>query len=155
MTLKEGYNPAIISINTLKDSVSFNSKIKLMKSSEEISIMISDILYESGSVSISENGKKELDTVALFLKENESVMIIISSHTDSRGSHNANMQLSVSRSNSCIQHLISRGLSRKRFIVKNFGELQLLNHCKDGVDCSVDLHSVNRRTEFILLLPGL
>jgi hypothetical protein len=38
-------------------------------------------------------------------------------------------------------------------LTKNFGETQLLNQCKDGVECSEELHEVNRRTEFVLVFP--
>ena len=52
-----------------------------------------------------------------------------------------------------LNHLVSKGVKRSMVLTKNFGETQLLNQCKDGVECSEELHEVNRRTEFVLVFP--
>jgi outer membrane protein OmpA-like peptidoglycan-associated protein len=49
--------------------------------------------------------------------------------------------------------LVSKGIKKDRLIIKNYGETKLLNQCSDGVECSEELHQVNRRTEFVLLFP--
>lgn len=41
-------------------------------------------------------------------------------------------------------------ISQKRLESKGFGESHLLNDCRDGIVCSEEEHSVNRRTEFIV-----
>ena len=48
---------------------------------------------------------------------------------------------------------MTKGVKRDVLIVKNYGESKPLNHCIDGVECSEELHRVNRRTEFQLIFP--
>jgi outer membrane protein OmpA-like peptidoglycan-associated protein len=102
---------------------------------------------------LSKIGKAELDTLVMFLKENKGVKVDISSHTDARGSDEYNMKLSAARSSSCLTYIVSKGITRDRLEVKNYGETKLLNHCDDGIECSEELHQVNRRTEFVLKFP--
>jgi len=50
-----------------------------------------------------------------------------------------------------VRYLISKGITKKRLVAKGYGETKLLNHCKNGVECSEEEHQVNRRTEFMIL----
>ena len=78
----------------------------------------------------------------------------ISSHTDSRGKASYNMDLSKKRSESCLSYIMSKGVSKARLTVLNYGETKLLNQCLDGVPCSEELHRINRRTEFTFRFPN-
>jgi len=40
-----------------------------------------------------------------------------------------------------------------RISSKGYGESDPVNECVDGVKCTEDLHSKNRRTEFVILNP--
>ena len=73
----------------------------------------------------------------------------ISSHTDSRGNSAYNLDLSKKRSESCVNYITAKGINRDRITVENYGETKLLNQCTDEIECTEELHKVNRRTEFI------
>jgi outer membrane protein OmpA-like peptidoglycan-associated protein len=46
--------------------------------------------------------------------------------------------------------LIENGIDENRLSSKGLGEMELVNHCSDGVKCSEDEHQMNRRSEFII-----
>ena len=79
------------------------------------------------------------------------VKVAISSHTDSRGSASANLQLSEQRAKAVANYLISKGINASRLVAKGFGETRLKNRCSDGLSCTEQEHAVNRRTEFRVL----
>ena len=62
-----------------------------------------------------------------------------------------NLKLSNERAKAAVEYLISQGIESNRLKSKGFGESKLINHCKDGVNCSEEEHQQNRRTEFIVL----
>ena len=68
-------------------------------------------------------------------------------HTDSQGSAEYNMDLSIRRAKSAKQFLVSKGIADKRVRAFGYGETQPRNQCTDGVKCTDDEHQYNRRTE--------
>ena len=152
-TSKAGYDPTVTLINTKVRDKEMQQDIQIRKTPGAPMVRLDNILYEYNKATLSKIGKAELDTLVMFLKENKSVKVDISSHTDARGSDEYNMKLSAARSTSCLTYIVSKGITRDRLEVKNYGETKLLNHCDDGIVCSEELHQVNRRTEFVLKFP--
>ena len=87
-----------------------------------------------------------------ILKKYPYMEIEIGSHTDSRGSFRYNEALGIRRANSTYEYLVSRGVNPNRIKKhEGFGEYNLVNDCKDGVDCSEQAHQLNRRSVFKVL----
>ena len=42
-------------------------------------------------------------------------------------------------------------LSSSRLTGREYGETELVNYCSSGVKCSEQMHSQNRRSEFIII----
>lgn len=146
---KLGYDPSVKQFKTSDTLTKLQDKIEIRKTTELISMRLDNITYAYNSFGLSDIGKTELDTLALFLKENKTVKMKISSHTDSRGNSAYNLDLSKKRSESCVNYIIAKGINRDRIAVENYGETKLLNQCTDEIECTEELHKVNRRTEFI------
>jgi outer membrane protein OmpA-like peptidoglycan-associated protein len=91
-----------------------------------------------------------LDKLVAFITENK-LKIELSSHTDARGNAAYNQKLSQARAQSCVDYLIKKGVPKTSIVAKGYGETQLLNRCKDGVQCSEEEHQENRRTEIKIL----
>jgi outer membrane protein OmpA-like peptidoglycan-associated protein len=125
----------------------------LSKTGKNVAVKLDNILYDYNKYTLSSVGRAELDTLVLFLKENKDVKVDVSSHTDSRGKSEYNMNLSKLRSQSCVNYLVTKGIPRVKLNVKNYGETELLNQCADGVECTEELHQINRRTEFVIIFP--
>ena len=81
------------------------------------------------------------------MKANPETTVELSGHTDSRGSKTYNLKLSERRTVSALNYLIENGIGEERITTQNHGELQLINQCEDGVDCTNEEHAKNRRVE--------
>ncbi len=115
-------------------------------------IVLNNIYYDFGKATLREESKVVLDTVVDLLNENPKLTIEMSAHTDSVGSDKFNNKLSQERAQSCVNYLISRGISPSRLIAKGYGKTRpiapnsLPNH-KDNPEG----RQLNRRTEFKVL----
>ena len=121
-------------------------------------IISSDILFGSGSYTLSEEGKNQLRLIANVIKDLENKIptnvdwiIRVDGHTDkkqvvpgTRGYSN-NMELSLLRANSVPTELAKDGVSRRRLIPSGFGDLH-------PVSLGTDAQSLqqNRRIELQL-----
>ena len=110
-------------------------------------ITLEDVYYDFNKATIRGDASSALDNLVNILSQYPSMEIELYSHTDSRGNHTYNEQLSQKRANAAIQYLMSRGIAPNRLSSKGLGELSLKNHCADGVECSESEHQENRRTE--------
>lgn len=152
-TGKEGYDPVMTKIDTKQKVNEITKDLSLRKTPNAPMVRMENILYNFNQFNLSNTGLAELDTLAEFLKMNPDVKIDLSSHTDCRGTNEYNNKLSAMRGKSCFDYLIKKGIKKEALIMKNYGESKILNQCKDGVECSEELHEVNRRTEFVLKFP--
>lgn len=115
-------------------------------------IVLNNIYYDFGKATLREESKIVLDTVVEMLNDNPKLTIEMSAHTDSVGSVKFNDKLSQSRAQSCVDYLISKGISPERLIAKGYGKSRpiapnsLPNH-KDNPEG----RQLNRRTEFKVL----
>lgn len=112
---------------------------------------VDNIFYNYDEWEIRDDAARELDNLSTLLKDNPNLVIELHSHTDSRASHSYNQQLSEKRAKAAVDYLVSKGIHKSRLGHKGFGETRLLNHCKDGIECSEEEHQQNRRTEFIIV----
>ncbi|HET6246046.1 MAG: OmpA family protein [Bacteroidetes bacterium] len=141
--------PAEVKILTIIPEDNAEIKIKNFKKSSENEVSFTEnILYESGQSELDMEAKKMLNKLFATLKQNPTYKLEIYSHTDSRGDNESNLKLSEKRAGQVKDYLVKKGLETQRIISKGFGESQLLNRCKDDVDCSELEHQYNRRTEF-------
>lgn len=115
--------------------------------------VIRNVYYAFNSAELNADARTELDRLAALLKNNPAFRASLSSHTDSRGTDEFNLELSNRRAGVCLAYLSSKGIAAVRIEAKGKGEAALLNGCSDGVECGEDLHAVNRRTELVLLAP--
>lgn len=128
------------------------ANVELERLYPEMEIKTNTIYYEAASYELSEAAKIELDKLRLYLMDNPNLVIELGSHTDSRGNHIDNLELSQKRANTAVEYVLKDGtIESSRLKAKGYGFTQVLNHCKFGVECSNEDHAVNRRTELKLL----
>jgi outer membrane protein OmpA-like peptidoglycan-associated protein len=111
-------------------------------------IEFQNIVYAYNKWDLTKDSKTELDKLVAFLHRFPESCIELSSHTDSRGRKAYNLKLSTKRSESVKNYLHKKGIALDRIEAYGYGEEHLLNECKDGVDCTEEMHQQNRRTEF-------
>jgi peptidoglycan-associated lipoprotein len=97
-----------------------------------------------------------LNKLVTLLEDNPDMKIELSSHTDSVGTVEYNLDLSQRRAESAVRYLIESGISPERVVAKGYGELRPIarNTNPDGTDNERGRQK-NRRTEFEILELGV
>jgi outer membrane protein OmpA-like peptidoglycan-associated protein len=117
-----------------------------------LKIKIGIVYFDLGKSEIRKDAALQLDKVVLLMNQYPMMILNIESHTDSRGRDDYNLDLSDRRAKATRDYIISKDIDAERIIKAiGYGETQLLNDCKNGVDCSDALNQLNRRSEFIIL----
>ncbi len=112
---------------------------------------LKDIYYDYDKFFIRPDAAVNLDELISLLNTYPGMVIELSSHTDSRGKTDYNQDLSQARADAAKAYIVNKGIDAARIISKGYGETQLKNRCKDGVDCTEEEHQENRRTEVKIL----
>ncbi len=110
-----------------------------------------NVIFKFNQSGLNAESHITLDSVITAMKLHKNLKVVVSAHTDSRGSAVYNLRLSDKRAINARLYLTARGISSTRIIIKGYGETQLLNHCADGVECSEEEHTQNRRVELKLI----
>jgi outer membrane protein OmpA-like peptidoglycan-associated protein len=113
--------------------------------------VLENIHYDFDKSDIRKDAAEILDELVRIMRDNPTLKIELSSHTDSRGSDSYNEALSQRRAQSAVDYLVNRGIARDRMVAQGYGERRLLNRCSNGVSCSIAEHQENRRTEVEVL----
>jgi len=101
-----------------------------------------EIKYDVSKATIRPDAARELDKLVVFMKKNTNVKVELGSHTDSRGSNEANLKLSQRRAESAVRYLVAKGINSKRLIPIGYGEDDL----KVTDATTEEDHQHNRRT---------
>jgi outer membrane protein OmpA-like peptidoglycan-associated protein len=103
------------------------------------------ILFAFSKSDLSDSAKMNLDKLATALTNYPNTNIEIQGHTDSRGTDEYNMGLSLRRANAVRDYLASQGIDSKRMTVRGFGESApaYSNDTQEGM-------AQNRRVEFLI-----
>ncbi|MCE7925210.1 MAG: hypothetical protein DYG98_19315 [Haliscomenobacteraceae bacterium CHB4] len=123
------------------------ANIELDRAKLDKRIQIQNIYYDFDKWDIRPDAAERLDKVVTLMKDNPGLSVELGSHTDCRGNDDYNMTLSGKRAASAVAYIISEGVDSARITSKGYGESQLVNRCRNGVECSEEEHQQNRRTE--------
>nr|WP_215234318.1 OmpA family protein [Dyadobacter sp. CECT 9623] len=138
--------PPIFLTKELTDTT-FNVTIKLDKLELNKTFVLENIYYDLNKYNIRPDAAIELDKLVQILKDNPSMNIELSSHTDARATDAYNMTLSQNRAESAVTYLNSKGIDADRMVAKGYGERELVvPNAKTEEE-----HQRNRRTEFTIL----
>ncbi|WP_417443592.1 OmpA family protein [Joostella sp.] len=138
----------------LKDNDVYLTSLKSLtiKEGNQLKIDVDPIYFELNKSDITPQAEIALEKVLYVMKEFPSINIMIESHTDSRGYDEYNLKLSNSRAENTKRYLIANGIAANRIEgARGFGETKLKNKCSNGVSCSEEEHSLNRRSNFIIV----
>lgn len=123
------------------------ANVELDKIRLQEGIKIENIYYDYNKWNIRPDAAIELDKIIGMMKDNPSLIIELGSHTDARGRDAYNMELSDKRAKSAVAYIMDNGnIPATRITAKGYGETQIANRCKNGVNCSDEEHEQNRRT---------
>ena len=105
-------------------------------------ITLKNIFFETNRYDIKPESEPELNEVVQLLKENPTLRIQISGHTDNSGKPADNRTLSENRAKAVTNYLVAKGIAPGRLSAKGFGDTQPVadNATPEG-------RARNRRTE--------
>jgi len=117
--------------------------------------VLKNIYFGYDSADIRPQSAHELDKLVDVLNDNPEIKIEMSSHTDSVGTIESNINLSQRRAAATVSYLIKKGIASERLVAKGYGESKPIarNTNPDGSD-SPEGRQKNRRTEFKILEIG-
>lgn len=103
------------------------------------------ILFAFSKWDLGDSAKQNLDKLVNVLNTYPNTNIEIQGHTDSRGTDEYNMQLSLKRANAVRDYLAAHGISPSRLTTRGFGESApaYSNDTPEGM-------AQNRRVEFLI-----
>lgn len=124
----------------------YNFDIPLQPIELNASIVLKNIFFDSKMFELKTESTTELDKVVQLLKDNPTLKIEISGHTDNIGKAEDNLQLSEKRAQSVVKYLALKGIAPERLSSKGYGATQPIapNNTEEG-------RSQNRRTELKIL----
>ena len=115
-------------------------------------IIVNPIFFDYDKWEITPQAIVELDRVVFTMEKFPNLRIKIESHTDSRGKDAYNMKLSDNRAKATQVYIISKGINAERIeSAIGYGESRPVNKCKNGVKCTEEEYSKNRRSDFIII----
>jgi outer membrane protein OmpA-like peptidoglycan-associated protein len=109
-------------------------------------VMPGNITFVTAGHDLSADFHAVLDSVILVLQEFDKTIIVVSGHTDSKGSVDYNQALSERRADSVAEYLLDKGVVVARLETIGFGEA---NPIADNA--TAEGRSLNRRVELSLL----
>jgi peptidoglycan-associated lipoprotein len=149
---KDGYYKKSADVSTVGKKVSEEMNMTLKLEMEKIivnkPIAIENIYYDFDKWNIRSDAAAGLDKLVGLMNENPTIIIELSSHTDSRGKDNYNQTLSEKRAQSAVDYIIAHGIAKDRITARGYGESRLINRCGNKEKCTEPEHQQNRRTEF-------
>ena len=110
-------------------------------------VQLSNIKFEFNSYLLKEESYEELKQVAQLLRQNPTLHIELSAHTDDVGSDESNLRLSQKRGNAVAQYLIEQeGISSEQITAEGYGKSRPL-----VPNTSDENRAINRRVEFTII----
>ncbi len=142
---RTGYEPYELPIAYIGDSL--NIALTPLKVGRKV--VLHNLFFATGKTQILPQSEQALDELSDFLRDNPTVTIRITGHTDNVGSDKANLILSEGRANAVRNEIVKRGISAERIEAEGKGETEPIadNATEEG-------RAQNRRVEFTIIATG-
>jgi peptidoglycan-associated lipoprotein len=147
-----------VDVRTLKElvtNITVDTVIIIDRKSTTIAFQLKNVYFGFNKDNINDTAAVELNKLVDILNDNPDIKIELSSHTDSVGTHERNMDLSQRRAQSSVNYIIKKGIDPARLVAKGYGETRPVarNTNPNGTDNPAG-RARNRRTEFRILEIG-
>jgi outer membrane protein OmpA-like peptidoglycan-associated protein len=109
-------------------------------------INLSNVFFERGKPSLLPESYHELDILVKLLKDNPTLKIELSGHTDNVGDADKNLELSKERVEVIRKYLVEKGISQKRLSGKGYGGARPV-----ASNAAEETRKLNRRVEFTVV----
>ena len=141
--------PGYLSINeslelvNLKEYTELKKDLLLVPIAIGESIQLKNVFFVQSKSELKPESYPELDRLVKIMKDNPTIEIELSGHTDNRGVPKANLELSERRVDAVKQYLILKGISAKRLSGRGYGGAKPI-----APGTTEENRQLNRRVEF-------
>ncbi len=120
-------------------------EIKLTKAVKGNKIILGAVEFDFNSANLRKESSPALNSVADYILKNPSMKVEIGGHTDNKGTHQYNLELSTNRAKAVVEYLISKRVRRNQITYKGYSFDKPIdtNDTEDG-------RQKNRRVEFTI-----
>jgi tetratricopeptide (TPR) repeat protein len=120
----------------------YEKNIPLQPLEVNATIVLNNVFFAVNKFDLEPASQVELDKLVKLLKDNPTLKILLSGHTDNVGKPADNLNLSNNRAKAVVHYLITNGIDSTRLTAKGFGETKPVadNKTEEG-------RAKNRRTE--------
>jgi len=98
------------------------SEMKARETDRGIELTMGDVLFDTGRATLKPGAALNLSRLAAFLRAHPDRTVMIEGHTDSTGSAESNMALSLARAQSVASALVADGVDGARITPRGLGE---------------------------------
>ncbi len=109
-------------------------------------IVLKNVFFDFDGWNLRPASYTELNKLVKFLKDNPTIRIEISAHTDDKGTDEYNNKLSANRAKSVMDYLISQQIDASRLTSKGYGETKPV-----APNDTEENRQLNRRVEYVIL----
>jgi OOP family OmpA-OmpF porin len=124
-------------------------ELRAERTARGLVVTLEDVLFEVNGADLQPGAQVQLLRLVEFLKRNPDRKVLIEGHTDSIGSSEYNLQLSLLRAESVQSFLVGNGLPADHITAIGYGETR-----PEAPNDSATGRQQNRRVEVVILDPG-
>jgi OOP family OmpA-OmpF porin len=139
-----GYLGKTETIIVVGDEVEAN--FSLMPLEVGATMRLNKVYFDRGTANLLDQSFEELQNVVAMMRENPSVKIQLSGHTDNQGNSKLNLKLSEDRVDAVAEYLTEQGIDKKRIKGKGFGGTKPV-----ASNASEETRKLNRRVEITIV----
>jgi OOP family OmpA-OmpF porin len=140
---KRTFHSEVIDLQNVKNVEVIKKDVKLKPLIKNTSFILNNIFFGFDSANIKKESELELERAIVLMKENPTMTVEISAHTDDKGTDAYNTRLSQARAESVVSYLVSKGIVKERLVAKGYGKSQ-----PSVPNDSDENRAKNRRVEF-------
>jgi OmpA-OmpF porin, OOP family len=96
--------------------------LKARETDRGIELTVGDVLFDPGRATLTPGAVPALARLAVFLRDHPDRQVLVEGHTDSTGTPDANLRLSLARADAVAQTLVASGVDGARISPRGFGE---------------------------------
>ena len=138
----KGYSYYNTTVDLKKKETPKKLDVQLKQLKEETKLTLKNITFEFNSAELNSSSFEELDRVVKLMKDNPTIKIEISAHTDNTGSDAYNLRLSKRRAKSVMDYLLDKKVNANRLVSQGYGKTKpLVPNDND------ENRAINRRVE--------
>lgn len=112
-------------------------------------ITLNNVFFEQSKFNLLAASFAELDRLALTMRENPALEILLEGHTDNQGDFNLNLKLSIDRVDAVKKYLTEKSIPASRIQTKGWGATKPI-----ASNLTEEMRRKNRRVEFTVLKNG-